>query len=168
MSTFLTLDQAARRLNLSRTQVRESRNFTIVNDTRGARVLTADVVRVERRREEARRDEEDRVARRPVNMAAKIAEDEAWLDSIRERGGESLDLDYKEAQLERDKVELERYKGEAAHMAAARHGGEDYARMLDENEQDLKRARARGLSGSWIDRAERQIQKERAEAELAG
>jgi len=106
MSTFMTLADAAQRLGLTRTAVRESHAFTIINDLRGARVLTADVVRAERQREDTRRQEEILAARRPVNLAAKIADDEAWLASMRAKGGSSLVLDDLERTVQADKDEL--------------------------------------------------------------
>ena len=119
MSTFLTLADAAQRLGIARTEVRESHAFTIVNDTRGARVLTADVVRVERQREHAKREDEIRAARRPVNLAAKIADDERWLSSIRAKGGSSLVLDDLQAELGANKAELEQLRAdEAARIAS--------------------------------------------------
>ena len=119
MSTFITLADAAQRLGLTRTAVRESHAFTIINDLRGARVLTADVVRAERQREDTRRQEEILAARRPVNLAAKIADDERWLASMRAKGGSSLALDDLHAELEANKAELEQLRAdEAARIAS--------------------------------------------------
>ena len=119
MSTFMTLADAAQRLGLTRTAVRESHAFSIINDLRGARVLTADVVRAERQREDTRRQEEIRAARRPVNLAAKIADDERWLSSIRAKGGSSLVLDDLQAELGANKAELEQLRAdEAARIAS--------------------------------------------------
>lgn len=112
MSTFLMLADAAQRLGLTSAEVRESRRFTIINDTRGARVLTADVVRAERQREDTRRQEEIRAACRPVNLAAKIADDEAWLASMRAKGGSSLVLDNMARKLETNKAELEQLRAD--------------------------------------------------------
>ena len=119
MSTFMTLADAAQRLGLTRTAVRESHAFTIINDLRGARVLTADVVRAERKREHTKREDEIRAARRPVNLAAKIADDERWLASMRAKGGSSLALDDLHAELEANKAELEQLRAdEAARIAS--------------------------------------------------
>jgi len=115
----MTLADAAQRLGLTRTAVRESHAFTIINDLRGARVLTADVVRAERQREDTRRQEEILAARRPVNLAAKIADDERWLASMRAKGGSSLALDDLHAELEANKAELEQLRAdEAARIAS--------------------------------------------------
>jgi hypothetical protein len=162
MSEYLTLGAAAERLGITRTEVRESRRFTIINDTRGAKVLEADVARVERQREDAQRNEEKHVIERPVNLAAKITEEEAWLASIRAQGGIGLALDDKEAQLERDKAELERLEAEATQMRIARAGGEDYARSLIEYDQWLKEMRAQGRSWRGQEESERKVREELA------
>ena len=113
MSTFMTLADAAQRLRLTPTQVRESRRFTIVsNPGTEALVLRADVVRAERRREDRRRQEEIRAARRPASLAAKIADDEAWLTSMRAKGGSSLVLDDLERTVQADKDELEQLRAD--------------------------------------------------------
>jgi hypothetical protein len=119
MSTFLTLADAAQRLGITRQEVRESKRFSIVsNPGTEARVLKADVVRVERQREDGRRQEEIRAACRPASLAAKIADDERWLASIRAKGGSSLVLDDLHAELEANKAELEQLRvDEAARRA---------------------------------------------------
>lgn len=160
-TTFLTLADAAERLGITKQEVRESKRFTIVSNLgTGALVSEADVVRAERQRDDAQRREEDLVARRPAILAAQIADDERWLNSIRARGGEVLWLD---EQLERREAELERYEAEAAHIHAARAHGEDYAYALDESEQYLNRARERGLRGRWLDQSERRLKRTREE-----
>jgi hypothetical protein len=111
-TTFLTLELAATRLGLSRTETRELRSLTFINDTRGVRVLNADVVRLERQREHEGRQAEIRAARRSMNMAAKIADDERWLRSIEARGGSSLALEDLRAKLASDKIEFEAIRAE--------------------------------------------------------
>jgi hypothetical protein len=146
---------------MSRVQFRESRAFTFI----GANVLEADVLRYEKQRQDAQRDEEDRVIQRPLNSAARIAADEQWLAGIRAQGGQGLALDDQEAQLERDKAEFERYQAEATHMRIARAGGESYARLLVEYDQFLKDMRAQGRKWRGQEEAERKVREELAEFE---
>jgi hypothetical protein len=161
MPNSLTLDEAARRCGMSRVQVRESRAFTFI----GSRVLEADVLRYEKQRQDAQRDEEDRAIQRPVNSAARIAAEEQWLAGIRGQGGQGLALDDKEAQLERDRGELVRYQAEATRMRIVRAGGEGYADALVEYDQWLKDMRAQGRTWRGQKEAERKVRAELAEFE---
>jgi hypothetical protein len=112
MTRYLALGEAARRVGMSRSALRESRRFTLVEHPGSG----------------AEREDAIVAARRLVNLDRKVAADEKWLDTMTAKGASSLMLEQMRSRLAADKETLERLRAESRGQALPRPERGDDAR----------------------------------------